>query len=172
MAECGALIIGVDIIEPKTPPFVMVNVSRGLSAPITLEPDHNDILAARDCGFLQLHCATCQEVLDTTLMAYRLAEDERVRLPVIVNEDGFYLSFTREPVKMLNEAAASDFVGEYKAQSTQFRASAPASQAVSVLGGAPYSYFRYETHLAAPYNEAIPLQLFQLHVVRVAVLIV
>ena len=36
-------------------PFVLVNVSRGLSAPITLEPDHNDMLAARCCGFLQIH---------------------------------------------------------------------------------------------------------------------
>ena len=54
-------------------PFVLTNVSRGLSSPITLEPDHNDILAARDSGFLQIHCATCQEVLDSTLIAYRLA---------------------------------------------------------------------------------------------------
>ena len=60
-------------------PFVLVNVSRGLSSPVTLEPDHNDILAARDSGFLQIHCASCQEVLDSTLIAYRLAEDERVR---------------------------------------------------------------------------------------------
>lgn len=72
-------------------PFVLVNVSRGLSAPLTLEPDHNDILAARDCGFLQIHCSTCQEVLDTVLMAYKLGEDGRIRLPVIVNLDGFYL---------------------------------------------------------------------------------
>ena len=76
-------------------PFVLVNVSRGLSAPITLEPDHNDILAARDSGLLQIHCATCQEVFDSTLMAFRLAEDERVRLPVIVNMDGFYLILSR-----------------------------------------------------------------------------
>ena len=81
-------------------PFVLVNVSRGLASPITLEPDHNDILAARDSGFLQMHCATCQEVLDSTLMAFRLAEDRRVRLPVLVNLDGFYLSFTREPVEI------------------------------------------------------------------------
>ena len=78
--------------------FVLANVSRALASPVTLEPDHNDILAARDCGFLQIHCATCQEVLDASLIAYRLAEDARVRLPVIVNLDGFYLSFTREPV--------------------------------------------------------------------------
>ena len=130
-------------------PFVLVNVSRGLSSPITLEPDHNDILAARDSGFLQIHCASCQEVLDSTLIAYRLAEDERVRLPVIVNLDGFYLSFTREPVEIPDADAARQFVGSFDPENIRFRASAPESQAVAVLGGGPYSYFRYETHLAA-----------------------
>ncbi len=130
-------------------PFVLVNVSRGLSAPITLEPDHNDILAARDSGFLQIHCASCQEVLDSTLMAYRLAEDERVRLPVIVNLDGFYLSFTREPVQIPDKKSARQFVGPFNAENIRFRASTPLSHAVAVLGSGPYSYFRYETHLAA-----------------------
>jgi len=130
-------------------PFVLVNVSRGLASPITLEPDHNDIMSARDSGFLQIHCSTCQEVLDSTLMAFRLAEDERIRLPVIVNMDGFYLSFTREPVEVPDLETAQKFVGEYDCENIRFRASAPVSQAVAVLGGAPYSYFRYETHLAA-----------------------
>jgi pyruvate ferredoxin oxidoreductase alpha subunit len=136
-------------------PFVLANVSRGLSAPITLEPDHNDILAARDSGFLQIHCASCQEVLDSTLMAYRLAEDERIRLPVIVNLDGFYLSFTREPVQIPDADAARQFVGSFDAENIRFRASAPESQAVAVLGGGPYSYFRYETHLAAINGAAV-----------------
>jgi len=130
-------------------PFVLVNVSRGLAAPLTLESDHNDIMAARDCGFLQIHCATCQEVLDSILIAYRLAEDSRVRLPVIVNLDGFYLSFTREPVEIPDAQAAAGFVGGFDPQGTRFRASTPESQAVAVLGGTPYSYFRYETHLAS-----------------------
>ena len=130
-------------------PFVLVNVSRGLSAPITLEPDHNDILAARDSGFLQIHCATCQEVLDSVLLAFRLAENQRVRLPVIVNMDGFYLSFTREPVLVPDADAVRGFVGTFEPGSIRFRASAPVSQAVAVLGGTPYSYFRYEMHLAA-----------------------
>ena len=129
-------------------PFVLVNVSRGLSAPITLEPDHNDVLAARDSGFLQIHCADCQEVLDSVLMAYRLAEDSRVRQPVLVNLDGFYLSFTREPVTVPGPAEVDAFLPAFDAQSIAFRASAPESQAVAVLGGGPYSYFRYETHLA------------------------
>ena len=130
-------------------PFVLINVSRGLASPITLEPDHNDILAARDSGFLQIHCSTCQEVLDSTLIAYRLAEDARVRLPVIVNLDGFYLSFTREPVELPEAKTAADYVGHFDPENIRFRASAPVSQAVAVLGGSPYSYFRYESHLAA-----------------------
>ncbi len=130
-------------------PFVLVNVSRALAAPVTLEPDHNDVLAARDSGFLQLHCSTCQEVLDGVLLAYRIAEDSRVRLPVILNLDGFYLSFTREPVKVPTEKEAQAFLPPFDPEGISFRASSPISQAVAVLGGGPYSYFRYETHLAA-----------------------
>jgi len=129
-------------------PFVLVNVSRGLSTPITLEPDHNDILAARDSGCLQVHCATCQEVLDSVLMAYRLAEDPGTRLPVIVNMDGFHLSFTREPVEIPDPADVDRFLPAFNADALGFRASKPLSEAVAVLGGSPYSYFRYQTHLA------------------------
>lgn len=129
-------------------PFVLANVSRGLSAPITLEPDHNDVLAARDSGFLQLHAATCQETLDATLLAYRIAEDQRVRLPVLVNLDGFYLSFTREPVTLPEAAAVADFLPPFDDEGLSFRAGKPVSEAVAVLGGSPYSYFRYESHLA------------------------
>jgi pyruvate ferredoxin oxidoreductase alpha subunit len=130
-------------------PFVMVNVSRGLATPITLEPDHTDVLAARDAGFLQIHCASCQEVVDTILIAYRLAEHPRVRLPAIVNLDGFYLSFTREPVELPQPEAARRFLPPFEAGAIAFRASRPISQACAVLGGSAYSYFRYQTHLAA-----------------------
>ncbi len=136
-------------------PFVLVNVSRGLASPITLEPDHNDVMAARDSGFLQIHCSTCQEVLDSTLIAFRLAEEARIRLPVIVNMDGFYLSFTREPVEIPDTEAARQFVGDFDPENIRFRASAPVSQAVAVLGSSPYSYFRYESHLAAQNGAAV-----------------
>lgn len=129
-------------------PFVLVNVSRGISSPITLEPDHNDIFAVRDCGFLQIHCSTCQEVLDSTLIAYRLAEHNRVRLPVIVNEDGFYLSFTREPVEIPDAEQCKKFIGKYEPENVFFRAGKPSSHGVPVFGGGQYSYFKYEHHLA------------------------
>jgi pyruvate ferredoxin oxidoreductase alpha subunit len=130
-------------------PLVLVNVSRAVAAPITLHSDHGDVLAARDTGFLQLHAATCQEAVDLVLLAYRVAEDARVRLPALVNLDGFLLSFTREPVDLPEPEIARRFVGPFEPGAVAFRASRPVSQAVAVLGGGPYSYFRYEMHRAA-----------------------
>ncbi len=129
-------------------PFVLVNVSRGLSSPITLGPDHNDVLAARDTGFVQLHAETCQEVLDTVLMAYRIAEDERVGLPVLVNLDGFYLSFTREPVEIPSPEQVREFLPAFQPKHPVFRASQPVAQGVAVLDGSTYSYFRYQMQRA------------------------
>jgi pyruvate ferredoxin oxidoreductase alpha subunit len=130
-------------------PLVLVNVSRGLASPITLEPDHNDVLAARDCGFLQIHAETCQETLDSILMAYRINEDPRVLLPSIVNLDGFYLSFTREPVVLPELSQVREFLPAYRPEHAVFRASKPMAQGIAVLGGGIYSYFRYQMQLAA-----------------------
>lgn len=140
-------------------PFVLVNVSRAVATPVTLEPDHTDVLAARDCGFVQIHCASAQELLDSVLIAYRVAEHPAVRVPVLVNQDGFYLSFTREPVEIPSIESVRRFLPPFAPGDIEFRASKPISQAVAVLGGVPYSYFRYELHLAvtqalAAYEEA------------------
>jgi pyruvate ferredoxin oxidoreductase alpha subunit len=126
-----------------------VNVSRGLAAPITLEPDHNDVLAARDSGCVQLHAETCQEILDSVLLAYRIAEDPRVLLPVIVNLDGFHLSFTREPVEIPDAKMARRFLPPCRPGHAGYRASRPTAQGVAVLGGALYSHFRHQAHLAS-----------------------
>ncbi len=130
-------------------PLVLVNVSRAVAAPITLEPDHNDVLAARDSGFLQIHAETCQEVVDSILMAYRIAEDVRVMLPVIVNLDGFYLSFTREPVRLPDSHLVKQFLPPFRPPHLGFKASAPHALGVAVLGGATYTYFRHQMQLAA-----------------------
>jgi len=130
-------------------PLVLVNVSRALAAPITLEPDHNDVLAARDAGFLQIHAETCQEVLDSILLAYRIAENERIMLPVIVNLDGFYLSFTREPVMLPEQKMVQEFLPPFRPAHLGFKASAPHALGTVVLGGSAYSHFRYQIHLAS-----------------------
>ncbi len=129
-------------------PMVLVNVSRGVAAPIVLEPDHNDVLAARDSGFLQFHSETCQEVADLVLLAYRVAEDRRVMLPAIVNMDGFYLSFTRERVVLPEQEAVDRFLPPYEPLNP-LRATKPVSRGSAVMEGFLYSYFRYNMHAAA-----------------------
>jgi pyruvate ferredoxin oxidoreductase alpha subunit len=130
-------------------PLVLVNVSRALAAPITLEPDHNDVLAARDTGFLQIHTASCQEVVDSIVMAYRLAEHADVLLPVLVNLDGFYLSFTREPVELPAPAGVREFLPVYEPPHGRLSAAHALAQGVAVLGGSAYSFFKYQMQRAA-----------------------
>jgi pyruvate ferredoxin oxidoreductase alpha subunit len=88
-------------------------------------------------------------VLDSILIAYRIAEDARVMLPVIVNLDGFYLSFTREPVIMPDPGQVKRFLPPFRPAHLGFKASAPHALGVAVLGGMSYSYFRHQMHLAA-----------------------
>lgn len=136
-------------------PFVMVNVSRALATPITLEPDHNDVMSTRDCGMVQLHAETCQEILDLILISYRIAEDPRVCLPVLVNMDGFYLSFTREPVILPDEQEARLFLPSFKPVQPVFQASQPQARASAIFGGGNYTYFKLQQHLAALHAEQV-----------------
>ena len=130
-------------------PLVLVNVSRALAHPITLEPDHNDVLSARDTGFLQFHAETSQEVLDSILMAYRLAEHQKVLLPAIVNLDGFYLSFTRETVDIPDLSEVRRFLPAF--QPVYPVLSGPDSLALgaAVLDPSLYTYFKHQMHRAA-----------------------
>ncbi|QPJ61599.1 MAG: pyruvate synthase [Candidatus Nitronauta litoralis] len=136
-------------------PLVMVNVSRALATPITLEPDHNDVMSTRDCGMVQLHAETCQEVLDFILIGHRIAEHPQVALPVLVNMDGFYLSFTREPVVLPEPSEVARFLPPYKSEQPVFKASQPMARASAVFGGATYSYFKIQQDLAVRQAETV-----------------
>jgi pyruvate/2-oxoacid:ferredoxin oxidoreductase alpha subunit len=75
-------------------PIVMMAVNRTLGPPWNLWADHGDTMALRDAGWIQLYCEDNQEVADSILAAYRLGEDRRVLLPVLVCQDAFILSHT------------------------------------------------------------------------------
>jgi pyruvate/2-oxoacid:ferredoxin oxidoreductase alpha subunit len=79
-------------------PIVMANVNRAVAPPWNIYGDHQDAISQRDTGWLQLFAETNQHALDMTLQAFRIAEDPRVQLPVMVNLDGFTLSHTYEQV--------------------------------------------------------------------------
>ncbi|MCF8884789.1 MAG: pyruvate synthase [Aigarchaeota archaeon] len=129
-------------------PIVLVNVSRAVAAPITLEPDHNDFLSTRDSGFILLHAETCQEVLDLILIAYRVSEDYRVLLPSIVNMDGFHISFTREPVILPEIEEVRRFLPRYN-YVNPFRAGKHSAKGVTVLRPPLYSFYKYQMHFSS-----------------------
>jgi len=95
-------------------PIVMAVVNRALSAPINIHNDHSDAYLMRDSGWIQLFAENVQEAYDTTIQAFRIAEDERVLLPVAVNLDGFFLSHTLENIYMLPDESVHDFLGGYR----------------------------------------------------------
>jgi pyruvate ferredoxin oxidoreductase alpha subunit len=95
-------------------PIVMAVVNRALSGPINIHCDHSDSMGARDSGWIQLHSETSQEAYDNTLQAVRIAEHRDVLLPVMVCLDGFILSHTLEPLELLDDKSARDFIGEYR----------------------------------------------------------
>ncbi len=92
-------------------PIVFTVANRALSAPINIHNDHSDGMGMRDSGFIQLYCQSCQEAYDTTIMAFKLAEDHDVLLPVMVGIDGFILSHNVERVEMLPTEAIHKYLG-------------------------------------------------------------
>ena len=130
-------------------PLVLVNVSRALAHPITLEPDHNDVLSARDTGFLQFHAENCQEVLDSIVIAYRLAEHARVLLPAIVNLDGFYLSFTREAVELPDAHEVRSFLPPFEPAYHGLGRHESVALGAAVLDSSLYTYFKHQMQRGA-----------------------
>ncbi len=76
-------------------PIVMVAVNRTLGPPWNIWVDQGDTLMLRDFAWLQFYCENNQEVLDTTLLAFRLAEDPRILLPAMTCMDAFIVSHTQ-----------------------------------------------------------------------------
>jgi len=93
-------------------PIVMAEVNRALAPGWNIWTDQTDSLAQRDTGWIQMYCEDGQEVLDSMLQAYRLAE--RVYLPVMVVLDAFYLSHTYEPVDVPTEEEVDHFLPPYQ----------------------------------------------------------
>lgn len=89
-------------------PIVMADVNRAMAPGWNIWTDQNDTLSQRDTGWIQLYCETNQEVFDTTVQAFRLAET--VDLPVMIILDAFFLSHTSEPVDVTDQEIVDEFL--------------------------------------------------------------
>ncbi len=125
-------------------PIVMAEVNRALGPGWNIWTDQTDSLAQRDTGWIQLYCEDGQEVLDTTLQAFRLAE--AVNLPVMVVLDAFYLSHTFEPIDVPDQDTVDRFLPP---PSPRIRMDTADPCAVNQLvTPAAYMEMRYNTQLA------------------------
>lgn len=95
-------------------PIVMAIGNRALSAPINIWNDWQDMISERDTGWIQFYAENNQEALDLILIAFKVAEDERVLLPAMTGFDAFILTHTVEPVEIPDQELVDEFLGEYK----------------------------------------------------------
>ncbi len=95
-------------------PIVMTVANRALSAPLSVWGDHSDAMAVRDTGWIQLFTENGQEVVDNVLCAFRIAEDRRVLLPVMVHLDGFHLSHMIEPILLPEAEEVKRFIPPFQ----------------------------------------------------------
>ena len=91
-------------------PIVMAVANRALSSPLSVWGDHSDAMAVRDTGWIQIFTENGQEVIDNLLCAFRIAEDQRVLLPVMVHLDGFHLSHMIEPLLLPEQSEVDKFI--------------------------------------------------------------
>jgi len=95
-------------------PIVMANINRSLGPPWTIWTDQNDTISRRDTGWIQFYCESNQEVIDTMIMAFKIAE--QVKLPAFLTLDSFYLSHTSEAVELPDQKLVDEYLPKYQAE--------------------------------------------------------
>jgi pyruvate ferredoxin oxidoreductase alpha subunit len=108
-------------------PLVALVGNRALDDPGAFGVEHNDALMVRDTGWLLYWVESAQEALDTTLMAYRVAEDKRVMLPCALSMDGAFLTHSQHIVRVPDEENVRQFVPPYELGDRQFHPDNPIS---------------------------------------------
>jgi len=91
-------------------PIVMMAVNRTLGPPWNIWVDHSDTLMLRDSGWMQFYCEDNQEVLDSILLAFRIAEDHRILMPALVCQDAFVLSHTMMQIDVQDQETVDRFL--------------------------------------------------------------
>lgn len=95
-------------------PFVITGVNRSISAPINIQVDHQDTMSLRDAGLIQFYVESAQEAYDMHLAAFKIAEDAKIMLPVMVCMDGWVLTHSYERVAYVDQAAVDKFLPPFR----------------------------------------------------------
>jgi pyruvate ferredoxin oxidoreductase alpha subunit len=138
------------IVSGTRLPSLMVVSARALSAPINIHGDHEDVMAVRDLGWIQIFSENGQEVYDNIFIALKLAE--KVRLPAMVIMDGFITSHSVENLEIVDTAAIKDFIGEYKPEKYLLDTENPVTFGPV---GLPNSFFEFKRAQIEAMNDAV-----------------
>jgi len=125
-------------------PVVMTCANRSVSAPINIWNDQQDIMAVRDAGWILLFAENHQEAVNQHIMAFKLAE--RLKLPVMVNVDGFVLTHTYEPVVIPTAEQIKKYLPDYKPEPGQYLNPANPATLGALVTPAHYLEIRQELH--------------------------
>lgn len=135
-------------------PIVMTVANRALSAPINIHGDHSDAMGARDSGWIQIYSENVQEIYDNIFQAVRIGEDPQVRLPVMVNFDGFITSHSEEMLEVLDDDLVKKFIGEYKSKYSLLDVDHPMTMGPLALFD---SYFEFKVAQAYAIANSFPV---------------
>ena len=125
-------------------PIVMMNADRSTALPWNIYGDQRDSLSQLDSGWIQAYAEDAQEALDLALMSWRIAEDQRVSTPFMVNLDGFVLTHTYETVEIPDQAQANKFLPPYV---TENRIDFENPKNMAFSAGPDTNYiFKYKAH--------------------------
>jgi pyruvate ferredoxin oxidoreductase alpha subunit len=129
-------------------PVVMTNVNREIPGIHAVSTSQQDLISVRDIGWLQVIVEDDQEIVDMTIQAYRLAEDYDIQLPLMLNYDGYYVSFSAEAVKFPMIEDVDEFLAVLKKQPERMKLvpGVPRGTSHGILN--TYTELRYK-HLAA-----------------------
>ncbi|MFA6171195.1 MAG: pyruvate ferredoxin oxidoreductase [Patescibacteria group bacterium] len=99
-------------------PVVMTVANRAISAPINIWNDQSDAMVVRDAGWIMLFSENIQETIEQHLLAFRVAE--KLKIPVMVNLDGFVLTHTFEPVELPDKKTIKKFLPDYRPKAGEY----------------------------------------------------
>jgi 2-oxoisovalerate ferredoxin oxidoreductase alpha subunit len=97
-------------------PVVMCNINRVVGPGWNIWADENDSISQRDTGWIQFYCSSNQEIFDTVIQSFKLAEHEKVQLPVMISYNAFILSHTSMPVEIPDQKEIDNFLPKRETQ--------------------------------------------------------
>jgi len=122
-------------------PIVMAQANRAIAPPWSIWTDHNDSISQRDTGWIQFYCESNQDILDTIVQAYKIAENTGVMLPAMVCYDGFELSHTSMPIEIPNQRDVDNFLPPYNQKNALLDFEKPSAHG-TLVSPALYMEFR------------------------------